>query len=153
MADLDNCLINSSLCHYIACNSVQKFCILSNLNNSTNFTSICLNIRSIVTKDHFNVFESWIQSLKLVPDILAINELWGKKSSIRQLRNLKHYEYISNFRQNLKGGGIALCNKKGIKYVPRYDLSYMDEGNFESLCIDIQLGNEKNNMWCYVWFT
>ena len=79
----------------------------NNLSNSTNFTSICLNIRSIVNKDHFNIFESWIQSLKLLPYILAINESREKKS-IGQFRNLKHYEYISNFRQNLRGGGVAL---------------------------------------------
>ena len=55
LADSDNCLTNNSLCHYIESNSVQKFCIPNNLSNSTNFTSICLNIRSIVNKDHFNV--------------------------------------------------------------------------------------------------
>ena len=83
------------------------------------------------------VLESWIQSLKLLPDILAINESWGKKSSIGQFKNLKHYEYISNLRQKLRGSGVTLYIKKEIKYVLRYDLTYMDEGNFESLFIDI----------------
>ena len=81
--------------------------------------------------------------MKLLPDILAINETWGKKSSIGQFKNLKHYKYVSNFRKHLRGGGVALYIKEGIKYAPRYDLTYMDEGNFESLFIDIQLGNEK----------
>ena len=85
MADSDNCLANNSLCHFIESNSVQKFCIPNNLSNSTNFTSICLNIRSIVNKEYFNVFESWIQSLKLLPDILAINESWEKKSMYRTI--------------------------------------------------------------------
>ena len=143
MADLNNCLTNNSLCHYIESNSVQKFCIPSNLSNSINFTSICLNIRSTVNKEHFNVFQSWIQSLKLLPDILAINESWEKKSCIGQFRNLKHYKYISNFSQNLRGGGVALYMKKEIKYVPRYDLTHTDEENLESLFIDIQLSNEK----------
>ena len=37
----------------------------------------------------------------------------GKKSlCIGQFRNLKHFEYKSNFRQNLRGGEVALYMKK-----------------------------------------
>ena len=67
----------------------------------------------------------------------------GKKSSISQFRNLQHYDYISNFRSNLSGGGVALYIKKTINYTSRYDLSHMDEGIFESLFIDIQLSKDE----------
>ena len=143
MSDVDNCLVNNSLCHYIDSDFTHKFCFENNQTNATNFTSACLNIRSIVNKDHFNLFESWIQSLQFLPDIIAINETWEKKSSIGQFRNLQHYEYISNFRSNLNGGGVALYIKKTIHYALRYDLSHMDEGIFESLFIDVQLGKDK----------
>ena len=32
----------------------------------------------IVNKEHYNLFESWIQSLKFLRDIIAINETWEK---------------------------------------------------------------------------
>ena len=66
-----------------------------------------------------------------------------KKSSLRQFRNLQHYDYISNFRPNLTGGGVALYIKKTINYTLRNDLTHMNEGIFESLFIDIQFGNDK----------
>ena len=74
LSDVDNCLVNNSLCHYIDSDFTHKFCFENNQTNATNFTSACLNIRSIVNKDHFNLFESWIQSLQFLPDIIAINE-------------------------------------------------------------------------------
>ena len=36
----------------------------------------------------------------------------GKKSNLGEFRNLKHYKYISNFIQNLRGGGVTLSIKK-----------------------------------------
>ena len=48
-----------------------------------------------------------------------------KKSSTGQYRNLKHYEYISNFRQNLRDAVVALSIKNKINYFPRYDLTYI----------------------------
>ena len=67
----------------------------------------------------------------------------GKKSSLGQFRNLQHYDYISNFRPNLTGGGVAIYIKKTINYTLRNDLTLMNEGIFESLFIDIQFGNDK----------
>ena len=67
----------------------HEFCFQNNRSHSTNFTSVCLNVRSIVNKEHYNLFESWIQSLKFLPDIIAINETWEKKSSFGQFRNLQ----------------------------------------------------------------
>ena len=66
-------------------------------------------------KKLYNLFESWIQSLKFLPDIIAINETWEKKSSLGQFRNLQYYDYISNFRPNLTGGGVALYINKNYK--------------------------------------
>ena len=143
LTDVDNCLASNSLCHYIDSDFVHKFCFQNNQSNSTNFTSVCLNVRSIVNKEHYNLFESWIQSLKFLPDIIAINKTWEKKSSLGQFRNLQHYDYISNFFPNLTGIGVALYIKKTINYTLRNDLSQMNEGIFESLFIDVQLGNDK----------
>ena len=67
----------------------------------------------------------------------------GKKSSLGQFRNLQHYDYISNFRPNLTGGGVALYIKKTINYTLRNDFTQMNQGIFESLFINIQLGNDK----------
>ena len=60
LTDIDNCLASNSLCHYIDSDFVHKFCFQNNQSNSTNFTSTCLNVRSIVNKEHYNLFESWI---------------------------------------------------------------------------------------------
>ena len=56
---------------------------------------------------------------------------------------MQHYDYISNFRPNLTGIGVALYIKKTINYTLRNDLTQMNEGIFESPFIDIQLGNDK----------
>ena len=143
LSDVDDCLTNNSLRHHIDSDFTHKFCFENNQTNATYFTSACLNIRSIVNKDHFNLFDSWIQSLQFLPDIIAINETWKKRSSIGQFRNLQHYEYISNFCSNLSGGVVALYIKKTINYTLRYDLSHMDKGIFESPFIYIQLGKDK----------
>ena len=76
LTDVDNCLASDSLCHYIYNDFAHEFCFQNKQSNSTNFTSVCLNVRSIVNKEHYNLFESWIQSLKFLPDIIAINEKW-----------------------------------------------------------------------------
>ena len=143
MTDVDNCLASNSLRHYIDSDFAHEFWFQNNQSHFTNFTSVCLNVCSIVNKEHYNLFESWIQSLKFLPDIIAINETWGKKSSLGQFRNLQHYDYISNFRPNLTGGGVALYIKKTINYTLSIDLTLMNERIFESLFIDIKFGNDK----------
>ena len=67
----------------------------------------------------------------------------GKKLSLGQFGNLQHYDYISNFRPNLTGRGVALYIKKTINYALRNDLTLMNERIFQSLFIDIQFGNDK----------
>jgi len=111
LADSENCLIKYSLCHYIDSECVEKFCYNFE-NNSINFTTLCLNIRSIVNQKNFNLFESWFQSLKFLPDVIAINETWEKNSSTGQFKNLHSYNYVSNFRKSLSGSGVALYIKK-----------------------------------------
>ena len=82
LTDVDNCLASNSLCHYIDSDFAYKFCFQNNQSNFKNFTSVCLNFRSIVNKEHYNLFKSLTQSLKFLPDIIAINKT-GKKIKFR----------------------------------------------------------------------
>ena len=78
------------------------------LDNSSNFTTMCVNVRSLINPRNFSKFESLVTALHRKPDIIAINETWERYNMSGEYNNLKGYVYVSNPRLVAKGGGCGL---------------------------------------------
>ena len=143
LLDTDNgYLAHNSLSNYIESNTLRNYCYKNSKNDSQNLTTILLNILSLVNLKTFTTFDAWSHSLNFLPDIIAINETWEKESSNGQFKNLFQYNYISNFRKNHRGGGVALYIKETLQYNLRPDLTIMHEGVYESPFVDIHPQND-----------
>ena len=77
-------------------------------NHNNYFSTMCINVRSLVNSHNFNKFESLVTVLANKPDIIAINETWENHDSFGEYRNLNGYTYISNPRLKSKGNGVGL---------------------------------------------
>ena len=117
--------------------SSNEAAILLKNSSENTFSSICINMRSLINPNNFTKFECLISALDFSPHITAVNETWEKPNSTGQYKNLKNYIYLSNPRKNNKGGGVALYIKKNLIFDIRSDLNIMDEKIFESIFIDI----------------
>ena len=106
------------------------------------FSSLCINIRSLMNPKNFAKFESLISVLQFKPHIIAINEIWEKPNTSGQHQTLDNYIYFSNPRQQNKGGGVAMYIKKNLIFDFCPDLCIMEEKIFESFFIDIHLENK-----------
>ena len=92
--------------------SSNEAAILLKNSSENNFSSICINMRSLINPNNFTTFECLISALDFSPHIIAVNETWEKPNSTGQYKNLKNYIYLSNPHKNNKGGGVALYIKK-----------------------------------------
>ena len=77
-------------------------------NHNNYFSTMCINVRSMVNSRNFNKFESLITVLANKPDIIPINETWEKHDLFGEYRNQSGYTYISNPRLKSKEGGVGL---------------------------------------------
>jgi len=135
-------MASNSFSNYIESNDVSKFS--SNKKIVIDFTTIFLNIRSLINYKNFTIFENWINSLNFFPEVIAINETWEKPHNSGQFKNLPIYTYISNCRPMQSGGGVALYIKYSLTFSLRSDLTIMQEGIFDELVfIEIQLYETK----------
>ena len=62
---------------YITTKEVNR--ILKNKNYKKKFCTMCINVRSLVNPPNLNKLECLVSGLEIKPDIIAINETWGKK--------------------------------------------------------------------------
>ena len=106
------------------------------------FSSLCINIRSLINPTNFTKFESLISALEFKPHIIAVNETWEKPNTVGQHQNLNNYIYFSNPRQKFKGGGVSMYIKNNLIFDLCPDLCIMEEKIFESFFIDIHLENK-----------
>ena len=107
-------------------------------NHNNYFSTMCINLRSLVNSHNFNKFENLVTVLANKPDIIAINETWEKHDSFREYRNLSEYTYISNPQLKSKGGGVGLYIKDKLVFSLNSDLTTLNEKYFESIFITIQ---------------
>ena len=117
--------------------SSDEAAILLKNSSENTFSSICINMRSLINPNNFTKFECLISALDFSPHIIAVNETWEKPNSTGQYKNLKNYIYLSNPRKNNKGSGVALYIKKNLIFDTRFDVNVTDEKIFESIIIDI----------------
>ena len=118
------------------------------MENSSNcqiqpFSSICVNVRSLVNPINYTKFKGLIATLGYMPDVIGITETWESTSSSGHFKILPGYIFVSNPRKKYKGGGVAFYVKQDLKFQILTDLMIMEEKIFESIFIAIQFQNNQ----------
>ena len=77
------------------------------MENSSNcqiqpFSSICVNVRSLLNPINYTKFEGLIASLGYKPDVVGITETWESTSSSGHFKILPGYIFVSNPRKKYK---------------------------------------------------
>ena len=54
------------------------------------------------------------------------------------------YIHVGNYRKNKKGGGVSILIKDGISYKRHWDLDVFEEGQTESVFVEIRSKNGKD---------
>ena len=88
--------------------------LLNNSNIECSFSTICVNVRSLMNPHRHNSskFESLISGLDFQPHIIAVNETWEKPYLTGQFKNLQGYVYVPNPRVISRGGGVGMYIKR-----------------------------------------
>ena len=133
----DNIVQNNQMDTYF---SVQQANALlhSRYSNEDSFSTICVNVRSLINPHNFSKFESLISGLDFQPHLIAVNETWEKPHTIGQHKNLNWCVYISNPRVVSRSGGVGMYIKQNLIFARCPELSLMHEKSFESLFVTIQ---------------
>jgi len=82
---------------------------------------------------------------ELKPHIISINETWVKQDQKGEFNKLFDYVFISNCRNQTKGGGVALYVHKTLSFTIRDSFTIMNKKLFESPFIDIFI-NKRDKM-------
>ena len=120
--------------------------MLNNSNNECTFSTICVDVSSLMNTHTSSKFESLISGLDFQPHIIAVNETWEKPRLTVQFKNLQGYVYVSNPREISRGGGVGMYIKKNIIVSRSPKLSIMHEKIFESLFIYVHF--EDRSLTC-----
>ena len=77
------------------------------MENSSNcqiqpFSSICINVRSLVNPINYTKFEELIATLGYKPGVIGITETWESTNSSGHFKILPGYIFVSNPRKNIK---------------------------------------------------
>ena len=133
----DNIVQNNQMDTYF---SVQQANALLNsrYSNEDSFSTICVNVRSLINPHNFSKFESLISGLDFQPHLIAVNETWEKPHTIGRHKSLNGCMYISNLRVVSRDGGVGMYIKQNLIFAPCPELSLMHEKSFESLFVTIQ---------------
>ena len=105
------------------------------------FTCLCLNIRSLGNSKNFNNFVLLLKSLPTSPIFLGITETWLRNGQQGPHLCLPYYNFNSKNRSKNKGGGIGAYVLQTKTQWIRNALSKFEEGIFESIFIELKLGN------------
>ena len=98
------------------------------------FSTMRVNVRSLANPYNFAKCGSVISGLDYQPQIIAANETWEKPHTTGQHMNLNGHVYISNPRVVSSGGGVGMCIKHSIIFIPYAELSLTSEKVF-NLCL------------------
>ena len=115
-----------------------------NLNpNNYNLIALQLNIRSVLAHQH--ELKQLLQDLekKNSPiDVVLLCEMFLTKNTFSMV-NIAGYTHIGNCRSKKKGAGVSILLKDGITYKRRTDLDIFQEGETESVFVEILSKNRK----------
>ena len=77
-----------------------------NTNNCYQFSTLCINARSIINPTNFTKIEGLIASLNYKSDVIGITETWEQPNSFGQYNCLPSYTFVSNGR---RWGSRTIC--------------------------------------------
>ena len=106
-----------------------------------NFSLCHLNIRSM--SKNLKSFENYLDLIGHRFTILAFTETWLKDDC--DLFSIPCYYMLENHRPNHLGGGVAICLRNDVQFIPRHDLAVFDD-HMESVFAEISkdvLGTKK----------
>ena len=107
-----------------------------------NLSIIHFNARSL--KANFNLIRSYINTLNVRFDVIAISESWIESSTDVSEFHLNNYEIIHTDRQNKRGGGVLLYVSKTLNFKKLDKYSVQLDDVMESVTIEIDIANSKN---------
>ena len=120
---------------YLTSEEVDTLC--DDFDDLCNFTSLCVNVRSIQNIENLTRFQALVASLSIKPSIIAINETWLSDTDFGPHHQLPDYNFIHNHRTKGRGGGVGIYIQSSLPYTVRNDLSVMKNKIFESLFVDL----------------
>ena len=109
------------------------------------FTALHINIHSLPSK--FDQLQNMLDRLteqKLEVDFILLCETFLTDTNIN-LYSLPGYNFFSQNRKHKSKGGVAVYTSTKFGARERPDLCINDEGEFESLLVEIFLKNRKSN--------
>ena len=119
------------------CNYMELDTCLNLNPNNYNLLILQLNIRSLLAHQH--ELKQLLQDLgkkNSSMDVVLLCETFLTKKTIGMV-NVAGYTHVGNYRNTKKGGGVSILIKDGISYRRRQDLDVFQEGETESVFIEI----------------
>ena len=109
-----------------------------NLNPSNyNLLVLQLNIQSILVHQHeLKQLLRDLEKKNSSVDVVLLCETFLTKKTIDMVK-VAGYTHVGNYRNTKKGGGVSILIKDGISYKRRQDLDIFQEGETESVFIEI----------------
>ena len=77
-------------------------------------------------KQNINEFECYLKTLDLKFAVIGLSETWLREENCT-LFNTPGYNFVEKHRCGRKGGGIELLINDKVSYVPRDDISLLNE--------------------------
>ena len=109
-----------------------------NIFSSTDFSLLCLNIRSL--PGNFDYFVTTFLNEFGFPDVIGLCET-RLSGDIQQLYSIPGYNGVFN-NNSTRCGGVAIYIKSGIKFEVQDQFSH-SYNHFESLCLDVCINSKK----------
>ena len=103
-----------------------------------------LNVRSLLAHQHelCQLFRTTERKNSRI-DIILLCETFLSKQTLSMVR-IPRYTHVSNYRKNKKGGGVSILIRDGISYKRQWDLDVFEEGQTESVFVEIISKNGKD---------
>jgi len=111
--------------------------------HSTPFTIVGINAQSLHA--HFQQLESFIDTIRNLPDVIAVNETWIEDGS-EAIYNLNGYTCVANNKGKKRNdhGGVLLYIRDCLKFSIRHDLELpCSRYAAQSLFVEINLLQDK----------
>ena len=119
-------------CDYLDLNSC------SNLNpNNYNLIALQLNICSLLAHQHeLKQLICTTEKKNSRIDIIFLCETFLLKQTANMV-NIPDFMHVGNYRKDKKGGGVSILIRNGISFKHRLDLDIFEEGQTESIFVEI----------------
>ena len=120
---------------YLISEDIDTLC--DDFDDLCNFTSLCVNVRSLQNIENLTRFQALVASLSVKPNIIAVNGTWLMDTDFGPHLQIPDYTFIHNHRTVGSGGGVGLYIHKTLPYSLTNDLSVMNNKIFESIFVNL----------------